>query len=230
MADRGPLRISQFSGGINRLSPVKIAVNEAAVAENVLGTEGNLIVFPGRVSHAHGNLPAYLTSWAWAKYHERIYLNGQGYTVAWADGMLWLDTPQIPYWRPLWATDSLKNVCAYRNRLFISSNIQPYRWDGFYYITGTAACTGTTTVTGTNTNWSSGGVLPGDSLWLYYGAAWHKAAGAVTVGDILQVVSGTSLLLSAVGPNTGGTVPYIIVRVHEVGLPIPMAVITGVAS
>jgi len=148
-----------------------------------------------------------------------VYLRGVGYTLVWEDGMVWLDTPVTPFWRPLYATNSLKGICSYQNRVYISHNINPYRWDGFSYYTGTAACSGTA-VTGTTTMWSASYVAPGDTIWFYIGTTWTLG------GSIIYIASDTSMTLQASGP-AAGAVPYHIVRVHEIGLPIPITHLSG---
>ena len=115
---------------------------------------------------------------------------------------------------------------AFNGREYIAVN-GLYRWDGFYYAVGTASCAGgTTTVKGVNTTWGTGTsvVKPGDSIFFKVGGTWSSNYTISTVTD------NNTLKLTANGPNTGGSVDYIIARVHNAGVLPPMTAPTLTAA
>lgn len=213
---------SDFSGGLNQRAADKLAPNEAAVLQNLIPIEGNLISYPGNVRTStgvgsiNGNKEAF----------QRLYAASTQYSIIAEDGDVHIDTGATTNrWRPIYSqADRITALVPLGEKLYISTNgAINYRWDKYYYITGTAACAGgTATVTGTGTAWSGSLILPGDTIYFRPADDWWTAAYYVESVD-----STTQITLTGNGPNTGGSVDYIIVRTHPVGIPAPSQALTG---
>jgi hypothetical protein len=287
-----PIRITDFRGGENKVSPERLSPVESSIIQNLYHVEGGLTSIEGRnlynqteilantpvrnvyrwyrSGHRVNDVAATTTQgWTLARCGEYVWIAcevatsatgglGDGYITVSTDaaklmpsagtllvteasdgngyyqlaytakdestGRLtctvpenWTDTVvRMVDFRPILKTTGRSNKVDFEpmnNRLYIAA-YNLYRFDGFYYAVGTAACTGNATVTGTNTLWAAG-VRPGDKVFFKVNGSWGNQYTVSAVG------SDTSITLTGNGPNTSGTVDYIIARTFGAGIPYP---------
>ena len=228
------LIIDDFSGGINKRSPEKLAKNEAAELKQFLPIEGNLRSVDGRTKlnstdlYYSGSVPFR----GLFVYYDSSSVDKM--VVAYA-GRVYLDVSQTGDFRPLfaWTGSSSQNVsfCRAGNYLYMASgnNEALRRWDGKHYKTGTATCAGSTdAVSGTSTLWqtaeTAGTIDSGDTIWFNIDGTWTGSY------YIETITNETALVLTANGPNTGGAVNYIIARVHTAGITAPADVLASMGT
>lgn len=215
-----------FAGGANYGDPEKIAVNEAAVLEHFVHTDGNLRSFEGRVllnateiegSGSIGDL-------------SRVTLGNTTRTLAMTAQKPLLDCGAglTPQFRPIMdygVADSNMSQVPWGSSLYILPPATPMlRWDNFAYFTGTASVTlDGTNVVGTGTSWDTANIRKGDTIYFYSSGAW-------TDGRYITLVTDATHLSTAVGGAAMVDVPYMISRGHYAGIDAPGGTITATPS
>lgn len=203
----------------NAMSPIAAADVRAVYVWNKTGHRVN-----------NGTSTTNQTSWTIALCNERYWLdvaqvdsNGAAYS-----------TQQKPDFRPIRPYPGLvgynyygPSFVPYGGYLYVANGCDNatgvnWRLDGSFYCVGKASCAGgTTVVTGTGTLWQSrgianGSIYQGDAIYFKIGGVW-----SATEYRVAHVVDDTTIHLVSNGPNTGGSVDYIIVRAHKMGLTPP---------
>jgi hypothetical protein len=134
--------------------------------------------------------------------------------AAWVNGNVLMRSFR-PILKTTGNTDAV-DFAEMNGRLYIAAD-SLYRFDGFYYHVGKAACSATGVVTPTNATWTS--VKPGDKMYFKVAGSW---LGPYTVGR-----SAPDFRLQTNGPDTGGAVDYIIARVNSGGMAPPVSIPVG---
>jgi hypothetical protein len=231
------LRIADFSGGLNQISPAKVNANEANVLENLIPIEGNLQTWDGFSLHGSGYVNGFGGD---VTQLTRFYTGGKAYSLCIDNDnqengyrpayvMLDVGSTNTPSWRPIYAADKLYSLTPFQNRVYIGGAGDSMCWDAFYYILGSVACSGNI-LTGTNTGWLTANIKPGDTISIAdpefeYNQIWNYAAGVVRTVD-----SDTQITCTATLPTLVGSLPYIVVRTHKMGVDVPAITNGGLIS
>lgn len=221
------IQLDNFAGGANYGDAEKIGPSEAAELQGWMHTDGNLRSFDGRVSLATTGIRE---SYGVRQLY-RFYSGSSRYHLALAGDRIYVDTAAATNrWRPIYYVGSGTQAkdagfAAWGVRLYMSLyDARMTRWDAFYYSTGTIKTDGTTAVVGTDTQWVTGAVRQGDTLFVQIGSTWAGPYYVTTIG------SATTITTSAVVTTSAGVASdYIIVRTHAAGILTPTGTITATA-
>jgi hypothetical protein len=231
-------RLNNFTGGVNRGTPERIATNELSEMSGLVHIGGNLRTIGGKKLYNAAEILADTPVKSVTRFYKSGHRAGdaapatkQGYTLAKCGVYVWLDvsSDDTGDFRPILKREGDKPTYPERfaeigGALFMAcagdENLMQFYGD--FYAVGTAKTTsGSAVLTGQACDWLHAAqdqdvAAYGDSVFL------EKSAG-VWVGPykVLSVTDGTHInLISTVGvaEATGAFVRYIISRTHYVGM------------
>ena len=216
--------LNNFAGGLNGYAADTLQPNEAAALQNWIHMEGSLQSFTGKTKFNSTAIPT--ASVSPAGLFSYIPATGTPKLLAASDAWVYTSVDTSGDMRPLWyhnASDSRVSFTQWGAYVYMAAQTGGVkRWDGFEYHTGTVTIDAGTLnrLDGTGTQWVTGAVLQGDTVFINStGTTWIGPYYVTTVTDADTLTLTTNA--SAVSNKN-----YIIVRVHGCGITAPAAALT----